>query len=296
MVRVEVQTRKGKSLGFYDVSTVDELGEQFEAAKNISRHRARFTVPVDGKNVVVTSMDGFKANDMIQFKDLGPQVSWKGVFLFEYGGPFLIHPLMYFFSPLYYALWGFDAAAVPAEKHWVQTLAMWMCVAHYGKRLLETLFVHRFSNATMPIMNIFKNSSHYWGLGGVFVGHFLYHPLYQAPTNETLIYAMVGVWAVAELGNLRVHYYFRTLRPAGSKERKIPMGGLFSLISCPNYFYEVVGWVAFSVLCSVLSSWIFAVVGGLQMLVWAGDKHRRYKKEFGDKYPRGRKAMIPFLM
>lgn len=68
------------------------------------------------------------------------------VFLFEYGGPFLIHPLMYFFSPLYYALWGFDAAAVPAEKHWVQTLAMWMCVAHYGKRLLETLFVHRFSN------------------------------------------------------------------------------------------------------------------------------------------------------
>ena len=36
-------------------------------------------MPVDGKNVVVTSMDGFKANDMIQFKDLGPQVSWKGV-------------------------------------------------------------------------------------------------------------------------------------------------------------------------------------------------------------------------
>ena len=27
---------------------------------------------------------------------------------------------------------------------------------HYGKRLLETIFIHRFSHSTMPIRNIFK--------------------------------------------------------------------------------------------------------------------------------------------
>ena len=32
--------------------------------------------------------------------------------------------------------------------------------AHYAKRLLETIFVHRFSNATMPIMNLFKERIH----------------------------------------------------------------------------------------------------------------------------------------
>ena len=32
------------------------------------------------------------------------------------------------------------------------------------------------------------------------------------------------------------------------------------------------------------------------MLIWAKEKHRRYKKDFGDKYPRDRKAMIPFIV
>ena len=31
---------------------------------------------------------------------------------------------------------------------------------HYAKRLMETVFVHRFSHATMPIMNIFRVNYH----------------------------------------------------------------------------------------------------------------------------------------
>lgn len=33
-----------------------------------------------------------------------------------------------------------------------------------------------------------------------------------------------------------------------------------------------------------------------QMLEWAIKKHKAYKKEFGDKYPKGRKAMFPFII
>lgn len=32
------------------------------------------------------------------------------------------------------------------------------------------------------------------------------------------------------------------------------------------------------------------------MLIWAKEKHRRYKKEFGDKYPKSRKAIVPFVV
>jgi very-long-chain enoyl-CoA reductase len=32
------------------------------------------------------------------------------------------------------------------------------------------------------------------------------------------------------------------------------------------------------------------------MAAWALKKHRNYKKEFGKEYPRGRRAMFPFIL
>lgn len=46
---------------------------------------------------------------------------------------------------------------------------------------------------------------------------------------------------------------------------------------------------------SNISAGLFALAGVYQMTVWAIAKHRNYKKEFPD-YPRGRKAIIPFII
>ena len=94
---------------------------------------------------------------------------------------------------------------------------------HYVKRELETLFVHRFSNDTMPFTRIFINSSHYWILCGALIGYFLFSPNYHAPGYPSYIcYGLLGFFFFAEIMNFCCHLVLRSLRPAGSKGRGIP--------------------------------------------------------------------------
>ena len=91
---------------------------------------------------------------------------------------------------------------------------------HYAKRILETLFVHRFSHSTMPLRNLFKNCTYYWGFAA-FMAYFINHPLYTAP-GETQVLVSLAFFAICEVGNFSIHILLKNLRPAGSKERKIP--------------------------------------------------------------------------
>ena len=46
----------------------------------------------------------------------------------------------------------------------------------------------------------------------------------------------------------------------------------------------------------LLAALLFTLMGFAQMAQWALGKHRNYRREFGVKYPRGRKAIVPFLL
>lgn len=230
----------------------------------------------------------------LYLKDLGPQVGWTTVFLTEYAGPLFIY-LIFYFRP------SFIYGTKLAKQHQVVHIACACWVFHYAKRLFETVFVHRFSNATMPVRNIFKNSLYYWGFAA-YVAYYINHPLYTLPAfGDKQVYLSLALFAFNELGNLSVHIALRNLRPEGSKVRKIPFPTsnpftlLFNFVSCPNYSYEIGSWIAFSVMTQSLPALLFTFAGGYQMTLWAMGKHRNYRKEF-EKYPRGRKSIIPFLV
>jgi very-long-chain enoyl-CoA reductase len=102
------------------------------------------------------------------------------------------------------------------------------------------------------------------------------------------------------LGNFYSHVILMNLRPAGTTKRAIPKGFLFDLVSCPNYFLEIVEWIVFAIITQTVTGYLFAIVSAGQMWIWAVDKHRRYKKEFDgtngtEKYPR-RKILIPYVL
>lgn len=240
----------------------------------------------------LSSKDG--ASLKLYFKDLGPQVGWTTVFLTEYAGPLVIY-LLFYTRP------SFIYGNKPAKYHDAVNYACAAWTFHYAKRLLETIFVHRFSHATMPIRNIFKNSIYYWGFAA-YVAYYINHPLYtRASFGDIQIYIGLAGFLFNELGNLSIHIALRNLRPAGSKERKIPYPTsnpftlLFNFVSCPNYTYEIGSWIFFSVMTQSVPALLFTIAGGYQMVLWALGKHRNYRKEF-DKYPKGRKSIIPFII
>lgn len=191
---------------------------------------------------------------------------------------------------------------------------------HYAKRLLETIFVHRFSHATMPMMNLFKNCSYYWGFTA-YVAYHVNHPLFTSPCMTQVYAGLAGfvvnsLWIhvekrykilqifffqLSELGNFSIHLNLRNLRPPGTTIRRIPMPDsnpltqLYRFVSCPNYTYEFGAWFSFSVLTQCVPAFLFAVAGLVQMAIWAKGKHRLYCKEFKE-YPKNRKAILPFLL
>jgi len=240
---------------------------------------------------------GLKSGDKLYLKDLGPQIGWSTVFLAEYAGPLVVYLWIYTRPWLFYGELAGRGGGVRAD---VVNLAAGCYVVHYAKRLLETIFVHRFSHSTMPLRNLFKNCSYYWGFTA-YVAYHVNHPLYTPPSTQVQVYSALALFTICELGNLSSHLLLRDLRPAGTTERRIPYPNrnpltmLFNLVSCPNYTYEFGAWAAFTVMTQCVPAGLFALAGLYQMSVWAIGKHKQYRKEFKE-YPRGRKAIIPFLL
>ncbi|KAJ5908810.1 Steroid alpha reductase family protein [Penicillium taxi] len=225
----------------------------------------------------------------------GPQIAWRTVFIIEYLGPLLIPGLFLF--PLRSLLYfNFDNVPSPSD---CQLLVCALLTLHFLKREYETLFVHRFSNATMPARNIFKNSAHYWALAGFNISYWVFSPNAAAATDEpnhVLIYAGLALFVFGELANFNAHLVLRHLRQPGTTQRGIPRGFGFSIVTCPNYFFEIVSWIGvFLVSQFNLSVILFAIVGGGQMWAWAWKKEKLLRKEFPDRYKKKRTVLIPYI-
>ena len=241
---------KTTSITLNNKSTILELKKEYQKLTKKDIHRQSFKCEIGDK---VTRLDddsktiqSYNLGDkpILVFKDLGPQIGYRTVFLWEYFGPMLFVGLYYKRPSIIYGI------NVTSEFNWVAQLGVACWLVHFLKREFETIFIHKFSRPTMPLSNLFKNCIYYWSFGAV-IGYPLCSPSF-VPPSETQVYVGFTIFALSELGNLICHIMLSSMRPAeGAQDRSIPKGFLFNYVACPNYTFEVLSWVGFSIMTQV---------------------------------------------
>ncbi|MFT7808251.1 very-long-chain enoyl-CoA reductase-like isoform X1 [Arapaima gigas] len=219
------------------------------------------------------------------------------VFLAEYMGPLFIYLLFYFRLPyIYNPKYTFTSSPYP-----VVPLACLCHSLHYIKRLIETIFVHRFSHSTMPLRSMMKNCLYYWGFAA-WLAYYINHPLYTPPTygNQQIHYALI-LFLLCEAGNFSINLALNNIKSDGDRSGRIPyptrnpFTWLFFFVSCPNYTYQVGTWIGFTIMTQCVPVALFTLVGFVQMTIWARGRHNMYLRQFKD-YPSLRMAIIPLFL
>ncbi len=92
--------------------------------------------------------------------------------------------------------------------------------------------------------------------------------------------------------NTQADRALRQLRRPGESGYKIPQGGLFRWISCPNYLGEMIEWIGWAIATWSWPGLAFAVWVAANLVPRAQAHHRWYHEHFPD-YPPERKALLP---
>lgn len=107
----------------------------------------------------------------------------------------------------------------------------------------------------------------------------------------------VGV--VLFLGGLLVNVWADTkliaLRGDGSAGYKIPRGGLYELVSCPNYLGELTIWLGWTIATWSPAGLAFLVYTAANLVPRAFQNHAWYRATFAD-YPPSRRAIVPWVV
>jgi 3-oxo-5-alpha-steroid 4-dehydrogenase 1 len=103
-----------------------------------------------------------------------------------------------------------------------------------------------------------------------------------------------AVFIAGSVINLRSDEILRNLRAPGEHGYKIPQGGFYRWVSCPNYFGEIVQWAGWALATWSTAGLAFLLLTTANLAPRARSNHRWYREQFPD-YPPERKALIPHV-
>ncbi len=182
------------------------------------------------------------------------------------------------------------------EKNFTVYIILGLWMLHYIHRTLIYPFRTRTRGKKMPVLialsafffqmvNGFFNGWFWGNEGSYYPETWIKDPRFIIGLIIFLIGLGINFWADKKL---------LSLRKPGETTYKIPFGGLFTWISCPNFFGEIIEWLGFAILCWNLPALSFFIWTAANLIPRAWAHHKWYQSHFSD-YPKGRKALFPYL-
>lgn len=174
-------------------------------------------------------------------------------------------------------------------------LALWWL--HYGHRAFVQAWQRRDRGTPIPLsvvamallfnaVNACTNGWYLFDVGPVRGAAWLADPRFGIGLALFLVGMGVNRWADRVL---------LSLRSPGESGYKVPHGGLYRWISCPNYLGEIVEWIGFAVMTWSPPGVVFALWTAANLVPRALSHHAWYRGTFDD-YPPSRRALLPGLL
>ncbi|KAJ1951368.1 hypothetical protein FBU59_000199 [Linderina macrospora] len=197
-------------------------------------------------------------------------------------------------------------------------LAMGMYNVHVILRLYETVNHQPASKAQMHVGHYLVGLVHYVFAPLGIIGDAIYAPGW-VPANSYLVLTGMAIFAYASVHQWRCHHILYRLRFQSLREERerseqeaeataakstdmqtayvIPTGDLFNYVSCPHYLCEILVYVSLWLVTSCQSTTILVITiwSAVNLGITAKESQQWYKATFGEKFPRNRRALIPFV-
>lgn len=186
-------------------------------------------------------------------------------------------------SPLVMLAW----FAVGDRQAWGWLMLWWL---HYGYRAFVYPFLRRGGQRPMPLSVVAMGAT-FNVVNATLQGRWLFTLGPEvAPGWHTLLGG--GLFLAGWMTHVNADAVLRALRKPGDTSYRVPQGGLYRWVSCPNYLGELVQWSGWALATWSLPGLVFALWTAANLAPRALSNHRWYLATFPD-YPRERRALIP---
>lgn len=173
-------------------------------------------------------------------------------------------------------------------------IAAWMVMAHFLKRTLEVLYLHKYSGSTV------EAAAKMIGFAYAFQGAMICCTSNANP-SESNLYAGTFLFAIGIIGNFYHHYLLASLRSnqspkGGEKKYTAPKGGLFEYVAAPHYLFELIGWLGIAVASEQITAYL--IFAGMMAYLSARscNQNEWNKQKFSSKeWPASRKNILPLV-